>query len=282
MINLELLNRIELADIACTRAHFAQLTDTELAEREYRSCDMDGVWVYAETRNRERVGHISGFGVASPSDVEALSAAFDWLRSENAKSIRVKLVTKTEHEPIAAWLKDAGLKPAIQIHQWYTHTNVTPIPKPATRRRIVNQQIPPFVIREIGPEHAEAFARIVAVNYRFKPGADLAWLERQVSAPGRTAFLAFVEDEPVGTGLLCSAEGDNTSVLGYGITMKAYRNRGLQNAMIAARVQKSRELGYDLATASTFGTDRSSRNLRRQGFALGGVVAMYRGPAASS
>ncbi len=59
MINADLLNRIDLADVACTRAHYSLLTDSEAAERNYRSRDIGGAWVYVETRNGQRVGHIS-------------------------------------------------------------------------------------------------------------------------------------------------------------------------------------------------------------------------------
>lgn len=77
----------------------------------------------------------------------------------------------------------------------------------------------------------------------------------------------------MGTGSM-NGVGD-ICVLGYGTTLKAYRKRGIQNAMISERVRKGRDLGYQLASASTFGTDQSSRNLRRQGFIHAGEVGVY-------
>ena len=183
----------------------------------------------------------------------------------------------TEIVELVTWLTEDGFKQTMRPCQWAVHTDKPAEQPTAPKRRKKARPESEFVIREIGPYEANTFARIVAVNYRFKQGIDLGWWERQVGAPGCVTFVAFEGDEPIGTGML---HGDGrVCVLGYGTTLKAYRKRGLQNAMIATRLQKARELGYSLTTASTFGTDQSSRNLRRQGFELVGEVGVYAFPA---
>jgi len=265
------LIRIESADIACTRSSHARLTEGEIQERQYRARDLNGIWVYAETRDGKRVGHISGVGLTQPANVETIEEALEWLRAENSKSTRVRMAPTEANAPLVDWLADAGFKRVVRVHQWYVPTDA-PINPVVTRRRGETYE-DAYSIREIGPDLAGEFARIVAINYRYKPGRNLSSLERQVGAPGTTAFLAFDGSEPIGTGMLQGV--GEISLLGYGTTLKLYRKRGLQNAMIAARIRKSRELGFQLAVASTYGTDQSSRNLRRQGFLLAGEVGVY-------
>jgi hypothetical protein len=269
MTNEPLLIRIETADIACTRNNHAMLTEEELQERQYKASCLNGTWVYAETRDGKRVGHISGVGL--PAKVETLEEAMEWLRAENSKTIRVRVAPTEANAPLVDWLMDAGFKRLVRVHQWYISTDAPVDPKITRRRGKTYENA--YTIREIGPDLAGEFARIVSINYRFKPGRNLSWLERHVGAPGITTFLALDGLEPIGTGML-QGVGD-ISLLGYGTTLRLYRKRGIQNAMIAERIRKSRELGFQLTVASTYGTDQSSRNLRRQGFLLAGEVGVY-------
>lgn len=268
---IALLGAIETADIACTRSHYALLTDRETEERKYRSSDINGVWVNAETRDGKRVGHISGFGVTRPLERTTFEASLDWIRAEKPNTIRVQVALTVENAEVTNWLTDANFKQARRISQWSARTDVSTEPPATVRRRKTYDH--DFSIREIEPELAGHFARIVAVNYRFKPGIDVGWWERQVGAPGYYTFLAFSGDEPIGTGMLQGS--GKMCVFGYGTTLKVYRKKGVQNAMIAARLQKALELGCDFAAASTFGTDQSSRNLRRRGFVFAGEVGVY-------
>ena len=162
-------------------------------------------------------------------------------------------------------------KQALRVKQWYVAMD-RPIEPRVTRRRGKTYE-GDYSIREIGPEMAGVFFGIVAINYRFKPGTDLSWFERQIGTPGDAAFIAFDGDKPIATGSMVRT--GEICTLGYGTTVMAYRKRGLQNAMIAARLRKAREMGYSLASASTYGTDQSSRNLRRQGFKLAGEVGVF-------
>ena len=230
-----------------------------------------------ETRKGQRVGRISGLGLKKPADAETLSAALDWLRAEKAKSIRVRVAQAPENADLMNWLTEANFKQSMRIHQWYRDAGLPTETVTFPKRRKPSQQESTFVIREIGPEYAGVFAQIVSINYHLGKNTNLGWWERQVGADGIAAFLAFNGEEPIGTGML-QRSGD-MCVLGYGTTLKPYRKQGLQNAMIAARVAKARELGYKMATASTFGTDQSSRNLRRQGFLAAGEVAVFTFPA---
>lgn len=276
MINAPLLIRIEAADIACTRSHYAMLTESEIGERQYRSCGMDGVWVYVETRKGQRVGIISGLGLQKPADPETLLAALEWLQAEQAKSIRVRVTAAPGNAELVNWLVEANFKQGMPIHQWYRDTDPQAAAVILSKRRKPSRQECNFVIREIGPEDAGIFAEIIRVNYHLGKHTNLAWWEKQVGAEGIATFIAFDSEEPVGTGMV-QGSGE-MCVLGYGTTLKPYRKHGLQNAMIAARVAKARELGHKMATASTFGTDQSSRNLRRQGFALAGEVGVFTYP----
>jgi hypothetical protein len=90
-----------------------------------------------------------------------------------------------------------------------------------------------------------------------------------VGRPGWTLFLAHAGDDTAGGAALFLADG--VGWLGIGGTRPAFRGRGAQNALIAARIEHGRELGAHAFTTETGERvdDRpngSYRNILRGGF----------------
>ena len=281
MNNQDLLRRIESADIACTREHYDILTESEALLRKYSTCDLDGAWVFIESKNGQRIGRVFGLGIEQPASRQTLKTAVDWLFQQGANSIRVRVCPVEGNAGLPAWLNDFGFTQTGHIEQWCVSSDpeFQPLQEPVSSKKLKpirpRSLVCPFTIREISIDASREFASIVGTNYHLGKHTDLSWWERQVGMPGCVAFVAYDEDVPVGTGMLQCREDQQICVLGYGTTLKAYRKRGLQNSMISVRLQKSRELGYSLAAASTFGTDQSSHNLRRQGFRHAGTIGVY-------
>jgi GNAT superfamily N-acetyltransferase len=98
------------------------------------------------------------------------------------------------------------------------------------------------------------------------PG-DLAFeLSAVVGASGWRCFVAWDGDEPAGGGALY-VDGE-VAWLGIGATRPAYRRRGSQNAILAARIETARQLGVKrLATETGAEAGPSYRNILRSGFA---------------
>jgi GNAT superfamily N-acetyltransferase len=85
-------------------------------------------------------------------------------------------------------------------------------------------------------------------------------------APGWHCFLALAEGEAAAAGALYV---DGASAwLGIGATRPAFRRRGAQSALLAARIERARGLGAVLLTTETGADDPgpSYRNIERAGF----------------
>jgi ribosomal protein S18 acetylase RimI-like enzyme len=80
--------------------------------------------------------------------------------------------------------------------------------------------------------------------------------------PNVTGFLATIDDEPVGAGAM--ALGGGVAILFSASTLPAFRRRGVQSALIRARLAAA--AGYDLVVVQTRPGSDSQRNLHRHGF----------------
>jgi GNAT superfamily N-acetyltransferase len=78
------------------------------------------------------------------------------------------------------------------------------------------------------------------------------------------AFLEAEEGAEEG-GATLSWSGGVALVNGSGVR-PAYRRRGIQGALIRARLDRSRELGCDVASSTTLPGTPSRRNMERHGF----------------
>lgn len=92
-----------------------------------------------------------------------------------------------------------------------------------------------------------------------------AIFEAAFAVPGTMYFLASVDGILAGTGALY-VHG-RTAYLFAASTTAAHRGRGIQAALIRARLARARELGCDLAFTGTGPGTASQRNFERVGFA---------------
>jgi len=77
-------------------------------------------------------------------------------------------------------------------------------------------------------------------------------------------FLATLEDVPVGASALSLR--DEVAIFYFTATRQAYRNRGVQTAMIQARLAYAKSQGCEMVFATTNPGVQSMRNLMRAGF----------------
>jgi GNAT superfamily N-acetyltransferase len=100
---------------------------------------------------------------------------------------------------------------------------------------------------------------------RARQGSDL-YADAVFAALGSTFFLARLDGQPVGAATL-TVQG-TTAILGAMSTVPAARRRGVQRAMIRARLMAAAAAGCDLAVSVTAAGGASERNLIRQGFSV--------------
>jgi GNAT superfamily N-acetyltransferase len=126
-----------------------------------------------------------------------------------------------------------------------------------------------FTIRAGKPEEAMAFASIVRRSF-FPDGGEPAGFDEMLSPlfayPGSLTFVAEMDGHLVATGGgLIIPEHGIVGLYGAG-TLKEYRGRGIQTAMLQRRIQVAAEAGCEYAVIVTLGGTTSMRNAERMGF----------------
>src|SRR5262249_18174262 len=101
---------------------------------------------------------------------------------------------------------------------------------------------------------------------------------KAATAPDHHGFLAFVGNAVAGAAG-SSCRGGVMSLFGTSV-IPAFRRRGIQQALIAARLQRALSLGADLASITSHPGIPTERNAARLGFQLAYVraVMVKRGP----
>ena len=125
---------------------------------------------------------------------------------------------------------------------------------------------------------ADGFGRVAAEGSGLPP-ETAPLLARVVGAPGWHCFLASAAGEPAAAGALYV---DGTSAwLGIAATRAAFRRRGAQSALLAARIEAARAAGAKLLTTETGTGDPgpSYRNIERAGFRAAYVRPNWLSPA---
>jgi GNAT superfamily N-acetyltransferase len=118
-------------------------------------------------------------------------------------------------------------------------------------------------------EEAEMFADIVARSFHDHgevPTGFHAMLAPLYQIPGAIVFVAFLEGTPVAAGAgLIIPEYRLVALFGAG-TLHDHRGRGIQTALLNARLKLAAEAGCELAVVVTQGGSASQRNCERLGF----------------
>jgi GNAT superfamily N-acetyltransferase len=128
---------------------------------------------------------------------------------------------------------------------------------------------PGFTIRAGKPEEALAFSSIVRRSF-FPDGGEPEGFDEMMcpmfAFPGSLTFVAEVDSQLVATGAgLIIPEHKIVGLYGAG-TLKDFRGRGLQTAMLERRMQVAAEAGCEYAVIVTLGGTTSMRNAERLGF----------------
>jgi GNAT superfamily N-acetyltransferase len=199
---------------------------------------------------------IMGLGVMDDdAELELLAQALDWMQQFGiggylavvpGSSAERVLREERGFEPGYAWMKFSFDLVEAELPEATTHLLVT----------------------EVGPDQAAAFGTAFADGYGMPPSAA-GFAAAIVGVPGWHCYVAFEGDEPAGAAALFAQGG--VAWLGMAGTRPAFRRRGSQGALLAARLRKARALGCAVAFTETGERlpDRPSnsyRNILRAGF----------------
>ncbi|ANE42524.1 hypothetical protein [Deinococcus puniceus] len=97
----------------------------------------------------------------------------------------------------------------------------------------------------------------------FGPGSE-AIMRINASLPNVKRVLARLDDQPAGVGLMGTELG--VAMLFSGATLPEQRKRGVQSALLAARLHLAAQHGADFASVNVTPGSGSERNVRRAGF----------------
>jgi GNAT superfamily N-acetyltransferase len=92
------------------------------------------------------------------------------------------------------------------------------------------------------------------------------WVVPTMSLPGFEGFLARIGGQIVG-GAALRIDGDIAQFCGAG-TLPAYRRRGVQSALLRARLRRARDARCTVAVVVTQPASKSQQNVHREGFHL--------------
>ena len=107
----------------------------------------------------------------------------------------------------------------------------------------------------------------IAEHEQFSRTALEAAERDQVTTAGAVRYLAWREGTPVG-GAALRAAGDGIAQFIGAATLPAHRRRGVQSALLAARLADARSAGCELAVVTTRPGSPSQHNVQRAGFQL--------------
>lgn len=97
----------------------------------------------------------------------------------------------------------------------------------------------------------------------FGPDSE-AIMRVNANLPNRTLLMAWLNSQPAGVGLMEIKR--DVALLFSGATLPEQRNRGVQSALLAARLNRAAQRGADLASVCVTPGSGSERNVSRAGF----------------
>lgn len=174
------------------------------------------------------LNRVIGLGVSAPAEREDVEHILEIYRRMGVARFFVHRHADVRPPELLEWLREAGLE---KTRGWMKfERGVEPPPAVDTTLRV----------ERVGPEHAADFGRIVATAFDQceAAGEVLAALNGR---PGWHQFLSFDGDTPTGAGALYV--NGPYGWLDMGATLREFRGRRSQQAILAARIRHAATLG---------------------------------------
>lgn len=196
--------------------------------------------------------------------IAVASEAVDWLKKNAAPNFALQLVADGTTRELQSWALQRGFIP--QLYGW-------------------SKLIKNLVFSGDGPElKSEALELItdpdpavygqLVVHSFGLPEETKDWFGALVGRPNWTVYVALLNGEPVGSSALFVK--DRWAWLGIDGTLEKARRRGVQAAMIQARVKMARTLGAISLTAETGRPEKlSDKHTSRDNFLRNGFLEGY-------
>jgi ribosomal protein S18 acetylase RimI-like enzyme len=138
--------------------------------------------------------------------------------------------------------------------------------------------LPGITIERTVTANRTEFVRVMMQAFEMTSSEE-EYIRTAMDMPEAHCFLARCEGQAVGVGVLMVT--GKTGGLYSGGVLEEFRNRGVQTALIARRVESAFQLGLQFIVSATDEVEnQSSRNLRKHGFSLAYELKNYEVTAA--
>jgi ribosomal protein S18 acetylase RimI-like enzyme len=175
-------------------------------------------------------------------------------------------------------LADASLVERLKERGYRLERSWSALVRPITEQDREMAGDPEVVVDRVEPGHEQLWLSTVAEGFSGSetPGPDVRdHLAATLRSPGMIAFLAWIDGEPAGGGGILMYDGI-AECCSAG-TRPRFRRRGIQTALLAARIAAAARADCDLATAMILPGTTSERNAQRAGFRLAYTKAVLVG-----
>ena len=218
-----------------------------------------GLWCFSSrTFGIELFNHVSGYGTfatASQRGIDAMLRHYDALE----RPVRIEMLDPAVSRGAHALLARNGFRDSHTLFECHVRTSGRP-PRP--------QSVARFEVARARPSDAVRYAKLATKGFGGSgPIGDVferGWT-RQIRRDRRVAaFIGSVNGRPAATGVVIT----RPQIAGFysGSVLRHYRGRGIQNAMIAARLAHGWARGVRTFYSWTDPESHSAHNLRDEGF----------------
>lgn len=231
-----------------------------------------GVAAFTEPRFGRKLNHVTGLGMRGPVDVDALAAL------EAAYAAR-GLGTEIDLCPHAA----SGLLPLLASRGYVVNAFSNTYARTLDDVAAGDDGIEVFAGSDARALFVEASVAGFSVQAEKRPRDLLAALARVAHARADTSlFVARVDGQVAGSAGLSVAETalGRVGELYIASTLPEFRGRGVQTALLRARLVAARAAGCALAVVMARPANASARNTERAGFGLAFTKATFARPVA--
>lgn len=214
------------------------------------------------------VSRVTGLGLSGPVRKEDLLAVEEFFLLRN-NPVPIDLCPLAD-QGFLELLASRGYQPLYFKNTWI---------KPLTGEERAETR-GAVVVREVSSEETELWAEVVAKGFADRED-DIA-RDCDIARPNSrsscvTCLLAYLDGEPAGGALVAFSEG--LAFFSSMSTRPAFRRRGVQRALLAARLALAQKRGCDLAVVhASAQNEASQRNVERAGFRLAYTKVMLAKP----
>ena len=176
-------------------------------------------------------------------------------------------------------MADPGIMAALYARGYEAFEFTSVLYRPLAKRGIPPLPAPPgLTVRLAGISERERWAQTTAAGWGVtEPESAMLAFGRIIAASEDVSpFLGELDGRMVATGALMAHEG--VALLAGASTIPAARRRGVQAALLAARLEHAAELGCDLAMMGAQSGSSSQRNAERTGFRIAYTRIKWRKP----